>query len=37
VRLAERRERVILHHQADGRDSYLVDDEGILYRYQTQV
>jgi signal peptidase I len=37
VRLAERRERVILHHQGDGRDSYLVDDEGILYRYRAQV
>jgi signal peptidase I len=37
VRLAERRERVILHHQGDGRDSYLVDDEGILYRYQAQA
>jgi signal peptidase I len=33
VRLAERRGRVILHHQ----DGYLVDDEGILYRYQAQV
>jgi signal peptidase I len=37
VRLAERRERVILHHQGDGRDSYLVDDEGVLYRYRAQA
>jgi signal peptidase I len=31
AQLAERSERLILHHQ--GTDSYLVDDEGTLYRY----
>jgi hypothetical protein len=34
VQLAERSERLILHHQHDGVDTYLVDDEGTLYRYQ---
>ena len=34
AQLAERSERLILHHQADGVDTYLVDDEGTLYRYQ---
>jgi signal peptidase I len=34
AQLAERSERLILHHQRDGVDTYLVDDEGTLYRYQ---
>jgi signal peptidase I len=34
AQLAERSERLILHHQLDGADTYLVDDEGTLYRYQ---
>jgi len=34
AQLAERSERLILHHQGDGADTYLVDDEGTLYRYQ---
>jgi hypothetical protein len=34
VQLAERSERLVLHHQRDGADTYLVDDEGTLYRYQ---
>ncbi|HEY6760552.1 MAG TPA: signal peptidase I [Baekduia sp.] len=32
--VAERCERVILHHHHIGAESYLVDDEGTLYRYQ---
>ena len=36
AQLAERSERLILHHQRDGADTYLVDDEGTLYRYQAQ-
>ena len=34
AQLAERSERLILHDQRDGADTYLVDDEGTLYRYQ---
>ena len=34
AQLAERSERLILHEQRDGADTYLVDDEGTLYRYQ---
>jgi signal peptidase I len=34
AQLAERSERLILHQQRDGADTYLVDDEGTLYRYQ---
>lgn len=36
AKLAERSERLILHHQRDGLDTYLVDDEGTLYRYQAR-
>ena len=36
AQLAERSERLILHEQRDGADTYLVDDEGTLYRYQVQ-
>jgi signal peptidase I len=35
AQLAERSERLILHHLGDGIDTYLVDDEGTLYRYCT--
>jgi hypothetical protein len=35
AQLAERSERLILHHGHGEADSYLVDDEGTLYRYQT--
>jgi signal peptidase I len=35
AQLAERSERLILHHRADGADTYLVDDEGTLYRYRS--
>jgi signal peptidase I len=34
ARLAERSERLILHHHRNGFDSYFVDDEGTLYRYE---
>jgi len=34
AQLAERSERLILHHHHDGADSYLIDDEGTLYRFQ---
>jgi len=33
AQLAERSERLILHHHRDGVDTYLVEDEGTLYRY----
>jgi len=36
VALAERSERLILHDKRDDGDTYLVDDEGTLYRYQTR-
>jgi signal peptidase I len=32
--LAERSERLILHDHRDGVDSYLIDDQGTLYRYR---
>jgi hypothetical protein len=35
AQLAERSERLILHEQRNGADTYLVDDEGTLYRYQS--
>ncbi len=34
VRLAEASGQVILHHQADAADTYLVNDNGTVYRYQ---
>jgi len=34
AQVAERSERVILHHHRIGAESYLVDDDGTLYRYQ---
>ena len=35
LKVAIRSERLILHHHLDGVDTYLVDDEGTLYRYQS--
>jgi signal peptidase I len=37
AQVAERCERVILHHHRIGAESYLVDDEGTLYRYQPRT
>ncbi len=37
VQLAERSERLILHHHRGDGDTYLIDDEGTLYRYQAGV
>jgi hypothetical protein len=34
VRLAESAGQLILHHQADAVDTYLVNDSGTVYRYQ---
>jgi hypothetical protein len=34
VRLAESAGQLILHHQADAVDTYLVNDNGTVYRYQ---
>lgn len=36
AQLAERSERLILHQQRDETSTYLVDDEGTLYRYETR-
>ncbi|MEA2219851.1 MAG: signal peptidase [Solirubrobacteraceae bacterium] len=36
AQLAERSERLILHHHRDDGDTYLIDDEGTLYRYQAR-
>ena len=33
--LAQRSEGPILHYHQDGADTYLIDDEGTLYRHQT--
>jgi hypothetical protein len=37
VRLAERYERMILHEVFEGTDSYLVEEDGVVYRYRTGV
>ncbi|MGH2893471.1 MAG: hypothetical protein ACRDPM_09430 [Solirubrobacteraceae bacterium] len=34
ARLAESAGQLILHHQADAVDTYLVNDNGTVYRYQ---
>ena len=34
VALAERSERLILHHRSGGADTYLVDDAGTLFRHR---
>ncbi len=36
VALAERSERLILHQYGDSADTFLVDDEGTVYRYRTR-
>ena len=37
VQLAECSERLILHHHEDSADTYLVEDEGTVYRYRAQA
>jgi hypothetical protein len=37
VRLAEASGQVILHHRADAVDTYLVNDNGTVYRYQISL
>ncbi|MGH2894672.1 MAG: hypothetical protein ACRDPM_15625, partial [Solirubrobacteraceae bacterium] len=37
VRLAESSGQLILHHQADAVDTYLVNDNGTVYRYQIKL
>ncbi len=36
VRLAETGQRLILHNRSDGVDTYMVNDEGTVYRYQVR-
>ena len=36
VRLAEACDRLILHYREDTLDTYLVNDEGTVYRYQSR-
>jgi signal peptidase I len=36
VRLAESGQRLILHNRSDGVDTYMVNDEGTVYRYQVR-
>ena len=36
ARLADSGERLILHHRGAGVDTYLVNDEGTVYRYQAK-
>jgi signal peptidase I len=36
VALAERSERLVLHHHRADVDTYLVDDEGTIYRFQAR-
>ena len=36
VRLAESGQRLILHTRSDNVDTYLVNDEGTVYRYQVK-
>ncbi len=36
ARLAENSERLILHYRETGGDTYLVNDEGTIYRYRTK-
>jgi hypothetical protein len=37
ARLAESAGQLILHHQADAVDTYLVNDSGTVYRYQIKL
>lgn len=36
ARIAERYDRMILHEQVGGQDSYFVADDGVLYRYEAE-
>ena len=36
VRLAESRQRLILHNRSDDVDTYMVNEEGTVYRYQVK-
>jgi signal peptidase I len=36
VRLAESGQRLILHNRSNGVDTYMVNDEGTVYRYQVK-
>ena len=36
ARLAESGDRLILHHRGQGVDTYLVNDDGTVYRYQAR-
>ncbi len=36
ARIAERYDRLILHEGQEGRDSFLVEDDGIVYRYEVE-
>lgn len=36
VKLAESGQRLILHSRSDGVDTYMVNDEGTVYRYQVR-
>ncbi|HYZ81333.1 MAG TPA: hypothetical protein VE571_08705, partial [Solirubrobacteraceae bacterium] len=36
ARLAQSGERLILHHRGAGVDTYLVNDDGTVYRYQAR-
>ncbi len=36
MRLAEACDRLILHYREDTLDTYLVNDEGTVYRYQAR-
>jgi hypothetical protein len=36
VRLAESGQRLILHNRADDVDTYMVNEEGTVYRYQVK-
>jgi signal peptidase I len=37
ARLAESAGQLVLHHQADAADTYLVNDSGTVYRYQIKL
>jgi hypothetical protein len=37
AQIAIRGDRVILHHHRIGAESYLVDDDGTLFRYQPRT
>ena len=37
VRLAESGQRLILHNRSGDTDTYMVNDEGTVYRYQVRA